>query len=289
MKNDDEKKRKETVNAEDYTLLHKKIDDLLPFASPPDDVEKEIITAVLETLYNNEVALSYTNSAPRVINLAAEDDNRYLPLVIAVADHQIIMKADFPFRVQRNALAIVGLYANEFNSNTTCSNSYRVPYLALDLYKGEISMKLSWLVKTREEFKSETFLRALYILLDSAYGEYTVLANMSVCAVPAHLKHKYMTLMHDTKMNVPVNYRIIEKYGFSPDGLIYQGKGSLMDKLRKYILDNPVYIRENELKTEGFIDLDDGAEEENDGNSNVDMTAFYSDTGNIEDGDENRH
>ncbi len=275
MKKENKSNRK-PLNVERITMLAKKIQDQLPFADPPDNEEMDIIISMMDTLHDNKVDIGYDDvNRPRVITLEIRDENRYLPIEISVADHKVKMKAFFPPRVQHNALAITALYINEFNSDSICRNTYAVSYLALDIYSGEVSMNFSFLVRAKDEFNSDVFLRYLYILVESSLNEYTVLSNLAVCMLPGHLKHKYMALMNDSKMVVPNIYRETEKYGYKPDDHICEE--TLGDKLFKYMEDNPVYIREKELKTAGFIDLG-GSSPKKERDEGGDLISFFADT-----------
>ena len=181
----------------DHDDVDKEIDDLkaeldrvikkLNEASPEEKIIMEKIRGVLD---EHELKYSYDEDEPKHIGIGFSMENKPFKVHVILQNGKVIIKLSFPFRVQANALAIMGIYMTEFNSSGTAFSP-----LSTDFDDGELYMDYSYVLEKTEDFDEECFWVYMTSHIKFALEIYIKIAHLSVGMVPRKDKKLYKKLL----------------------------------------------------------------------------------------------
>ena len=194
-----EKELKEMMVSEktDYDEVEKEIDDLkveidrmlkkLNEVSPEEKVIMDKIRGVLD---EHELKYSYDEHEPKHIGIGFSMENKPFKVHIILQNGKVIIKLSFPFRVQANAIALMGIYMTEFNSSGTAFSP-----LSTDFDNGELYMDYSYVLEKPEDFDKESFWVYMTSHIKFALEIYTKVAHLSVGMVPRKDRKLYKKIL----------------------------------------------------------------------------------------------
>ena len=152
--------------------------------------EKQIMDSIQETLDEHELKYSYDEDEPKHIGIGFSMENKPFKVHIILQNGKVIIKLSFPFRVQANAIALMGIYMTEFNSSGTAFSP-----LSTDFDNGELYMDYSYLLEKPEDFDKESFWVYMTSHIKFALEIYTKVAHLSVGMVPRKDRKLYKKLL----------------------------------------------------------------------------------------------
>lgn len=194
-----EKEVKEMMVSEetDHDDVEKEIDGLkaeidrmlmkLNEASPEEKLIMEKIRGVLD---EHELKYTYDEDEPKHIGIGFSMENKPFKVHVILQNGKVIIKLSFPFRVQANAIAIMGMYMTEFNSSGTAFSP-----LSMDFDNGELYMDYSYVLEKPEDFDEESFWVYMTSHIKFALEIYIRVAHLSVGMVPKKDKKIYKKLL----------------------------------------------------------------------------------------------
>lgn len=194
-----EKELKEMMVSEktDYDEVEKEIDDLkieidrmLKKLNEASTEEKVIMDKIKGVLDEHELKYLYDEDEPKHIEIGFSMENKPFKVHIILQNGKVIIKLSFPFRVQANAIALMGIYMTEFNSSGTAFSP-----LSTDFDNGELYMDYSYVLEKPEDFDKECFWVYMTSHIKFALENYTKVAHLSVGMVPRKDRKLYKKLL----------------------------------------------------------------------------------------------
>lgn len=194
-----EKELKEMMVSEktDYDEVEKEIDDLkieidrmLKKLNEASTEEKVIMDKIRGVLDEHELKYLYDEDEPKHIGIGFSMENKPFKVHIILQNGKVIIKLSFPFRVQANAIALMGIYMMEFNSSGTAFSP-----LSTDFDNGELYMDYSYVLEKPEDFDKESFWVYMTSHIKFALEIYTKVAHLSVGMVPRKDRKLYKRLL----------------------------------------------------------------------------------------------
>lgn len=195
--NEKELKEMTVFEETDYDEVAKEIDDLkvendkmLKKLNEASTEEKVIMDKIRGVLDEHELKYSYDEDEPKHIGIGFSMENKPFKVHIILQNGKVIIKLSFPFRVQANAIALMGIYMTEFNSSGTAFSP-----LSTDFDNGELYMDYSYVLEKPEDFDKECFWVYMTSHIKFALENYTKVAHLSVGMVPRKDRKLYKKLL----------------------------------------------------------------------------------------------
>ena len=195
----DEKKIKEMMISEnaDYDdvemeseELEAESDMMIKGSNEISPEEKTIMEKIRRVLDEHELKYLYDEDEPKHIGIGFGMDNKPFNVHVILQNGKVIIKLSFPFRVQANAIAIMGIYMAEFNSSGTAFS-----LLSTDFDNGELYIDYSYLLDKPEEFDEENFWAYMISHIKYALETYTKVAHLSIGMVPRKNRQLYKKIL----------------------------------------------------------------------------------------------
>lgn len=231
-----EKELKEMMVSEktDHEDVEKEIDGLkaeidrmlmkLNEASPEEKLIMEKIRGVLD---EHELKYTYDEDEPKHIGIGFSMENRPFKVHVILQNGKVIIKLSFPFRVQANAIAIMGMYMTEFNSSGTAFSP-----LSMDFDNGELYMDYSYVLEKPEDFDEESFWVYMTSHIKFALEIYIRVAHLSVGMVPKKDRKIYKKLLEMALETVNGDFED-DSVGYGTESLKSDSLPSLSDLIGK--------------------------------------------------------
>ena len=152
--------------------------------------EKTIMEKIRVVLNEHELKYSYDEDEPKHVRLGFSMENKPFKIYIILQNGKVILKLVFPFRVQANAIALMGMYMAEFNSSGTAFSP-----LSMEFDDGELYMDYAYMVEKTDEFDGKIFWIYMTSHIKFALEIYTKAAHLSVGMVSRRDRKLYKKLL----------------------------------------------------------------------------------------------
>lgn len=213
-KHDDVEKEIEDLKAEIDNII-KGFNEVLP-------EEKKIMEKIIQVLDEHELKYTNDDKDPKHIELGFSMENKPFRIHVILQRGKIIIKLGFPFRVQANAIAIMGIYISEFNSGSGTAFSP----LTVDFDDGELYMDYSYMLEDPNRFDEKSFWVYMTSHINFALQIYTKVARISVGLLPRKDKKLYKELLKMALETIDGN--------FDDDKIIYGTESLKTDSISSY-------------------------------------------------------
>lgn len=170
--------------------LKVEIDRMLKKLNEASTEEKVIMDKIRGVLDEHALKYSYDEAEPKHIGIGFSMENKPFKIHIILQNGKVILKLVFPFRVQANAIALMGMYMAKFNSSGTAFSP-----LSIEFDDGELYMDYAYMVEKPDEFDGKIFWLYMTSHIKFALEIYTKAAHLSVGMVSRRDSKLYKKLL----------------------------------------------------------------------------------------------
>ena len=184
----------ENVDHDDVEMeieeLKAEIDRMIKGLNEISPEEKTIMEKIRKVLDEHELKYSYDEDEPKHVGLGFSMENKPFKIHIILQNGKVILKLVFPFRVQANAIALMGMYMAEFNSSGTAFSP-----LSMEFNDGELYMDYAYMMEKSDEFDGNIFWIYMTSHIKFALEIYTKAAHLSMGMVSGKDRKLYKKLL----------------------------------------------------------------------------------------------
>lgn len=178
----------------------------IDYAKENAESQQKLIMLVKEALDSREIKYSFSNDSQTNLSFSLEKDNKKLDITMDVIFPSVRIRADYPFRVQSDAVVLVALLQAEINDD-----KYH-ECIRFDHHNGQLYSLLEVWAGGRHRLDAESLLGEMDYLTSKVFYEYTRLANYAVGKIGAEEKNLYERMLLEAingLMEDDISYRSI--------------------------------------------------------------------------------